>query len=273
MKDVLELNSLPASVYVTQARSLPFRGAKNFRDLGGYETVEGRTVRWNVLYRSDALHKLTDSDLKFITALKLTRIIDFRAPYETAKEPDRLPDDLVVRLLKLPMEDASTKVWHEARNEMVRNMKTLDPGAYMRQTNVELATIFTPEYRLFFRELLASGGNPVLFHCAAGKDRTGFAAACILRILGVTMDVVIQDYLLTNHYLLEAYPWEMFLAGVLRGKKFVDGVRGFMRADESYLMAAFDALEKEHGSFANYVRDGLRLGEQDIAKLKLYYLE
>lgn len=273
MKRTLELSGVPASETVSPIRRLPFRGAKNFRDLGGYQTTDGKTVRWNLLYRSDALHKLTDTDLKNIASLNLARIVDFRAPYETAKEPDRLPDDLAVHVLKLPMEDSSTTVWHEARDEMVRNMKTLDPVVYMKQTNLELATKFTPEYRLFFRELLACNGKPLLFHCAAGKDRTGFAAACILRILGVPFETIMQDYLLTNQYLFNAYRWEMIVAGLLRGRKFADGIRGFMRADERYLNAAFTALEEEHGTFENYVRNGLNLSEQDVMKLRQIYLE
>jgi protein-tyrosine phosphatase len=273
MKQVLGVNDIAAFTPMRHVRLLPLRGTKNFRDLGGYETIDGRTVRWNVLYRSDALHKLTDDDQKFIAGLNLVHIFDFRAPYETAREPDRLPDDLLVRLLKLPMEDASTKVWHEAREQMVRNMKTLDPIVYMKQTNVELATKFTPEYRLFFNELIASNGQPTLFHCAAGKDRTGFAAACILRILGVPLETVMQDYLLTNQYFLDAYRWEMLLASVLRGRKFADGIRGFMRADKLYLSSAFEALESEHGSFEHYVRDGLGLSEYDVERLKNYYLE
>ncbi len=270
MQNALEY-ALSTRTYEKQ-RHLKFSGTKNFRDLGGYATEDSRTVRWNVLYRSDSLHKLTNADLKFISALNLVRIIDFRAPYEALREPDRLPDDLAVHVLSLPMEDISTKVWHEARDEMVKNIKTLDPVEYMIQTNVELATKFTPEYRLFFRELLASNGNPLLFHCAAGKDRTGFAAASLMRILGVPHATLMQDYLLTNQYLLAGYQREIFVAGLLRGKRFAEGIRGFMQADERYLFAAFAALEKEHGSFENYVRAGLLLSEQDVEKLKQYYL-
>lgn len=271
MQKALEY-ALSTRTYEKQ-RHLRFSGTKNFRDLGGYATEQGLTVRWNVLYRSDSLHKLTNADLKFISALNLARIIDFRAPYEALREPDRLPDDLAVHLLSLPMEDSSTKVWHEARDEMVKNIKTLDPVQYMTQTNVELATKFTPEYRLFFRELLASNGKPLLFHCAAGKDRTGFAAASLMRILGVPHATLMQDYLLTNQYLLAGYQRQIFVAGLLRGKRFAEGIRGFMRADERYLSAAFDAIDREYGSFENYTRVGLELSELDIERLKKLYLE
>lgn len=256
---------------VGYARHLKFKNLKNFRDLGGYRTTDGRSVRWGVLYRSGSLHKLTDADLTKLISLHLNTVISFRAEHETEREPDRLPEG--VRLVNLPMEDSSTKVWHEARDEMVRNMKTLDPAEFMIATNMELATKFTPGYRQFYRELLASDGKPVLFHCAAGKDRTGFAAATLLKILGVPSDVIMQDYLLTNTYLLNTYKWNLLLASVLKGRKFAEGIRGFMRADERYLSAAFSAIEKEYASFETYVRDGLGLTDADIEHLKRMYLE
>lgn len=251
-------------------RHIRFSGARNFRDLGGYPTTDGRTVRWGVLYRSDSLHKLTNADLQKLASLEIARVFDFRSENEVSHEPDRLPDG--VKLVPLPMLDASTRVWHEQRKDMVRNMKTLNPAEFLRATNSELATKFTPEYTRFYQELLTSNGKPILFHCAAGKDRTGFAAATLLRILGVPEDIILQDYLLTNRYLLDAFKWNLLIGTLLKGKKFTDGIRGFMKADENYLNAAFEALEAEHGSFENYVHSGLGLTDQDIERLKKYYL-
>lgn len=271
MEQSLERVGKRGSGGVGHARHLKFKNLKNFRDLGGYRTTDGRSVRWGVLYRSGSLHKLTDADLLKLTSLNLSTVISFRAEHETEREPNRLPEG--VCLVNLPMEDSSTRVWHEARDEMVKNMKTLDPAEYMIATNTELATKFTPGYRRFYQEILASDGKPILFHCAAGKDRTGFAAATLLKILGVPSDVIMQDYLLTNTYLLNTYKWNLFLAGVLKGRKFAEGIRGFMRADERYLSAAFNTIEKVHGSFENYVRDGLGLADADIEHLKDLYLE
>lgn len=270
MKQSLERVGERVSGETGYSRHVKFKNVDNFRDLGGYPAADGRLVRWGVLYRSASLHKLTDMDLNRLEKLNIQRVIDFRAEYEVAHAPDRLPEG--VGLLHLPMEDSSTKVWHEARDEMVRNMKTLDPAEYMIATNTELATKFTPGYHRFYQEILASDGEPILFHCAAGKDRTGFAAATLLRILGVPREVVMQDYLLTNTYLLDRYKWNLVVAGLLRGRKFADGIRGFIRADERYLSAAFHVLEREHGSFENYVRDGLGLSDADIERLKNIYL-
>jgi protein-tyrosine phosphatase len=254
-------------------RHLPFSGSKNFRDLGGYRTVDGRMLKWNLLYRSDSLHKLTDSDLRYLSTLMLDRIIDFRAGHEKEKEPDRLPKDTDTRLVEIPILDASTRVWHESLKELVKNPKNINPVKYLVQTNIELATRFTPEIKQFIHELLSASGHPVLFHCAAGKDRTGFAAAILLRILGVSHETVMEDYLLTNQYYLPAYRWNLTFAQLVKGKQFAAGIRGFMEARPAYLSAAFEAIDLEHGSFDNYVHKGLGLAEKDIERLKSLYLK
>ncbi len=259
------------TISTLKKRHIPFSGMKNFRDLGGYETADGRKVRWGLLYRSDSLHKLTEDDLKRLAGLSLGAIIDFRSDHEKEQRPDRIPDG--VRYVEIPILDASTRVWHESRDDMIKDLRKVDPVKYMTETNVELASQFTPEFQKFVREVLLSDGHPLLFHCAAGKDRTGFGAAILLQMLGVPHETVMQDYALTDKYLLGAYNLKLAIAQLLKGRGFVNGIRGFMRAHPDYLAAAFSTLEAAHGSFENYVRDGLGLSEQDIDRLRQTYLE
>ncbi len=258
---------------VPKQRRLDFKGAKNFRDLGGYRTVDGRTVRWGLLYRSDSLNKLTDADLRHLSALCLDRVVDFRALHETEQEPDRLPVEMGIQRVGIPILDSSTGIWHNSRDEFIKNIRNIDPAHFMIKTNTELATRFVPEFMRFFGELKSAEGRPVLFHCTAGKDRTGFAAAVILRLLGVPQETVMEDYLLSNEYFLGGYKWKLVLLRLMRGKHFVNGIKGFMIAHPSYLGAAFDAIDREHGSFENYVRDGLGLSEPDVEHFKMLYLE
>jgi len=258
---------------IHRSRRLPFSGAKNFRDLGGYQTTEGKMVRWGLLYRSDMLSTLTNADHKLLLSLSLDLMVDFRTDWEKQSHPDRLPDDMNFRLVEIPILDSSTKVWRDSQNEMGKNLKNLDPVKSMTKTYVELATQFTPEMRMFMQEVLASNGKPVLLHCTAGKDRTGFASAILLRMLGVPQETIMEDYLLTNEYLISSYKWNLFLVQLLRGKQFVENIKCFMSADPSYLSAAFDAIDREHGSFENYVGDGLGLTEKDIERLQELYLE
>jgi protein-tyrosine phosphatase len=254
-------------------RYLDFSGTKNFRDLGGYRTVDGRTVRWETLYRSDGLNKLTKADRKYFSALMLDRIIDFRAQHEKEREPDQLPGEMIGRVVEIPILDASTRIWHESRDEFVRNMKKIDPAYYMIRTNVELATIFNVEIRHFISELILAGGKPVLFHCAAGKDRTGFAAAILLRILGVPYEVVVQDYLLTNQYFLAAHQRNLTFLRLMKGTEFAESVKGFMEARPEYIGAAMDCIDREYGSFEDYVYKALDLSLDDTQRLRELYLD
>lgn len=252
-------------------RHVSLRKMENLRDLGGYITQDGRAVRWNTLFRSGSLHKPTSTDLKKLAALNFGLVVDFRASYEVAHRPDKLPAG--TRYVNIPMEDSSTKVWHENPGETAKNLPNLNPADYMIATNRELASKITEGYRQFFSELLGSNGKPVLFHCAAGKDRTGFASASLLMILGVSKEIAMQDYLLTNKYMLDAHWRDLFFAGLFKGKKFADGIQGFLKADEKYLSAAFERLENDYGSFDAYVNEGLKLSLQDVEHLKNLYLE
>lgn len=260
-------------VNVLRERRLPFARVKNFRDLGGYPTCDGRSIRWGVLYRSDALHKLTDTDLRYLSALCLDRIIDFRASYEKEREPDRLPQELSGRLVEIPILDSSTELFQNSRQDFVRILKTVDAAKCMITTNVELGTRFTDEMRQFIDHLHSSNGRPTLFHCAAGKDRTGFAAAILLRLLGASQDVVMQDYLLTNQYFFASYGWSLKVMKLLKGRRFAESVRAFMIAEPAYLSAAFAAVDERYGSFECYVRNGLGLLRADVAHLQSLYLE
>ena len=254
-------------------RHLPFSGTRNFRDLGGYETTDGRTVRWGVLYRSDALHRLTQSGLRHLASLRLHRVVDFRSQREREQEPDKLPGELVSRVVGIPILDHSTESVQESRDEFVKKLKQLDSARSMIVTNVELVRRFTPEFKQFIHLLLSSNGHPILFHCAAGKDRTGFAAAILLRILGAPPHVVMDDYLLTNRYFLSRFRWSLMILRWIRGRQFFEAVRGFMIADATYLNAAFEAIDIQYGSFENYVRDGLGITSEAGDQLKSLYLE
>jgi protein-tyrosine phosphatase len=230
-------------------------------------------VRWRVLYRSDRLHKLTKEDLKQLSALGLHQIVDFRSAFEKEMEPYELPVELGSRVVEIPILDDSTRIFRGTRKELVTKLKQIDAAEFLTRANVEFASQFTPEMQQFMKVLIASQGRPILFHCTAGKDRTGFAAAVLLRILGVPHNVVLEDYLLTNDYLFATYRRRLFLLGVLRGRRFASVVRNFMLAQPAYLAAAFDIIDRNHGSFENYVRNGLGLTRAEIDHLKSLYLE
>jgi protein-tyrosine phosphatase len=257
-------------------RRIPFDGPGNLRDLGGYRAADGRTVRWGALYRSDHLGRLSRRDLRQLRRLELATIVDFRSGAERAATPNRLPPGHAIRVVELPVFDdgSAADLEHELRTRLARgDLAGIDAASMMVEVNRRLVAEFTPVYRRFLAELLAAAGAPVLFHCTAGKDRTGFAAAIVLRLLGVPEQTMVADYMRSKGYSLAARRRELLLLRLLKGRTVTALVRGFLGVETAYLQAAFEAIDRTYGSFEAYARDGLGLGAAEIARLREALLE
>ena len=251
-------------------RKLPFTGAHNFRDLGGYKTSDGKTVKWGKVYRSDNLHSLTDEDLKYMERLNLKSVVDFRSDEERNEEPDRLTPDMTPILLPIKFEPEGVT------ENLTRDLTfgNLDSSNLLRDFNIILVKEFTEEYREFFRHIVDNGGEPFLLHCTAGKDRAGFGSAMILTVLGVPREKIIEDYLLTNTYVSDHVDRKLLeteLKTFFRADS--DNLRKINLVEERYIQAAFDTIDSHWGGMDQYISEGLNLTEEDINKIKDYYLE
>jgi hypothetical protein len=171
----------------TPPRLIPLVGAYNFRDLGGYPTLDGRTTRWGRLYRSDTLHELTDSDLEALRAIGLSSIIDLRTSAELERTGRGLLGTEPIRHVHLPVVQeggTSQGAPADAQEDLHhRYLWYLDIG---RSALVSALTMVGDP-----------NAYPLVFHCAAGKDRTGVLAALVLDIVRVERNVIIEDYVLT----------------------------------------------------------------------------
>jgi protein-tyrosine phosphatase len=257
-------------------RRIPFDGTGNLRDLGGYQAADGRTVRWGALYRSDHLGRLSARDLRWLRRLELAVIVDFRSGAEKAETPNRLPRQHGIRVVELPLfdGDANAAMGSTLRDRISHgDLVGIDAAALLIEANQRLVTEFTPAYRQFVAEVLAAHGAPLLFHCTAGKDRTGFAAAVVLRLLGVAEEAILADYLRSQTYSLAARRRDLLLVRLLKGPATTALVRGLLGVEAAYLQAAFAAIDHQYGSFATYARDGLGLSAADIARLRETLLE
>jgi protein-tyrosine phosphatase len=170
------------------SRTLAFDGCVNFRDLGGYRTTDGFRTGWRRLFRADGLHRLSEADHRRLIALGVTAVIDLRTVDE-AEQRGRFPVDQVpVRYVDLPLTDVlpateELPAWREASFVASRYAQMVDQGA------PALARAF---------EVLGSGDSlPAVFHCSAGKDRTGVLSALILAFLGVSDETIVEDYALS----------------------------------------------------------------------------
>lgn len=264
---------VPAQLPATQReahRLLNFEGIANFRDLGGYTTADGRQVKWGVLYRTATLAHGSDADLRGLEALGLSTLIDFRSAAEKEEEPNRLPEPVGFEVVEIPTLDDGNKAMVGEIMARIEsgNFDGFDPDTLMLDANRQFASTFTPQFRQFIHTVLQADGKPVAWNCSAGKDRTGFAAAILLRILGVPQQLVIQDYMASEEHALEGRRAQMMLLRLFKGDEAADKMTALLGVEEAWLKAGFDQIDATWGSFDNYVRDGLGLSAADIAQLQ-----
>lgn len=256
-------------------RLLNFEGIANFRDLGGYANDQGQQVKWGVLYRSGTFAHSSRADLQALQQLQLATLIDFRSSGEKEEEPNQLPDPAGFTVVEIPTLDEGNKALVGEVMDRVESgdFTGFDPDQFMLQANRQFATEFTPQFRQFIHTVLDAAGKPVVWHCSAGKDRTGFASAILLRVLGVPQDVVMRDYMESKQHALEARRNQLLLLRLFKGEEAADKLAVMMGVEEAWLRAAFAEIDAQWGSFDNYVREGLQLGDGDIAQLRSQLLE
>lgn len=269
---------IPAQLPVAERsenRLLNFAGIVNFRDLGGYRTEDGRQVRWGTLYRAGNLSSATEADLDAIARLGLAEIIDFRSSYEREKEPNRLPEQEGLAMVKLPILDEGNNALASELSERIDkgDMESFDPDAIMIEANQQFASVFTPQFSAFMQSVLANNGQPMMWHCTAGKDRTGFASAILLRTLGVAQDTVMSDYLMSADLARAGRANQMRLLRVFKGQETADKVSRLLGIEAQWLEAAFQQIDEDWGSFERYRREGLSISDQQVEQLRALLLE
>ncbi|MFC1439496.1 tyrosine-protein phosphatase [Streptacidiphilus sp. N1-10] len=281
---------MTADQHGTRARSLGLKAAANARDLGGYRTADGRTVRSGVALRGDALNRLTDADLDVLAGLGLRQVVDLRGLNEVEENgSDRLPEsvpagaDGPVRLVHLPVYSPEHDIYLSLRDVLAgqdaREQHALlgDGGAERIMAEMYGWFVTDPAIRELFaravRLLADPDGIPLMFHCTAGKDRTGWTAAIVLTALGVDRDTVYEDYLLTNTRsaaLIERIMEVFNTRGVMEDPSLMLPV---IRAEAAYLDAAFAAVEQGWPSFDAFLGEGLGLDAATLAALRKNLLE
>lgn len=256
-------------------RLLNFEGIANFRDLGGYRGWDNRRVKWGKLYRSGTLAKASAGDLTGLNSLALTALIDFRSGAEKSGEPNRLPQQRDFTIVEIPVLDEGNAALVGEIMERVDSgdFEGFDPGGAMLQANRQFADEFTPQFRQFIHTVLDADGAPVLWHCSAGKDRTGFAAAILLRILGVSPNIIMQDYMASREPTLADRSKQLRMLKLFKGREAADNIAVLLGVQEAWLAAGFDQIDATWGNFDNYVANGLLLSAADIERLRDNLLE
>jgi protein-tyrosine phosphatase len=257
--------STPTTVAApAHTRVLPLQGGRNFRDLGGYRTADGRTVKWGLLYRSGQMHDLTPADYAYLQKLGIRTVCDFRDTAERTREPTLWPAGQRPKVLSddYALDMSAMKIPGDPSTWTQRQVVTA-----MTATYPKLLDQFNGQYRRMFAELLA-GDVPLAFHCTAGKDRTGVAATLLLTALGVPRTTIVDDYLLSNRHMapMPAHPTGFW------AKLSPEAARTFAGVDRRYIDAVFAVTDRHPGGTMGYLRDELGLDAGKIAKLRALYL-
>lgn len=262
-------------------RHVSLDGQSNFRDIGGYETADGRSVKWGQVYRSGELHKLSDSDVAKLDALGVKAVASFLTEREIeARGHDRLPEG--VREIPLPMEAGNMG---DLAAVVIEARSTGDFSNVPVEFNPEIHRLLITEAREYYarllRELADPANRPMVYHCSHGVHRTGTATAILLSALGVPWETVREDYLLSNKYRKKEVDRRVkelqLLAAdtLLVEPEQVDmtNIKAFYILQPEYIDASLDEAIKQYGSMENYIRKGLGITDTELANLREQLLE
>ena len=235
-------------------------GASNFRDIGGYRNANGQSVRRGRVFRSDHLAGLTTEDLARVEALGIAHSLDFRGVAEYTATPYAIPGVQRVALTIEPTVIARMQAL-VAQGIVPTTEETVE---LMRETYRDFVNRNADTFGRFLKHLLEQP-SPQVFHCTAGKDRTGFAAALLLSALGVDRATIEHDYLLTN----QLYKRDARLEG--QGHPHV--MKVLWQVQPEFLQAAFEAVDAQHGGMSDYLHGAIGLRPQEVAELQRMLLE
>jgi len=243
-------------------RVIALEGCSNLRDLGGYRTADGRRVRMGQAYRSGSLANLTDADMARFGALGIRTVCDLRGVRESERAPSRLPGADTPEVVPLPIEP---RVGASLRDLLRREEATgEDTYALLQAAYSAYAGEHLPRYRALFA-LLLEGRLPLLFHCSAGKDRTGFGAALLLTALGVPRETVLADYLATNRIWRREHALPPDTPDAVRDT--------LLAAHRPLLEGALDQALGSYGALERLFEDGLGLDPARLRALRGTMLE
>jgi len=255
---------------IVSERLLPLERGSNFRDLGGYRGAGGKQVAWGRLYRSGALPMLSENDYAYLEPLGLSAIVDLRSTDERQVAPDLLDDRLGALFVSNDYAIAP----------LIESFRNRGDGPLYAGTEKRLV----PQLRSLFKLLLRDDGA-VMFHCSAGQDRTGIAAALILAALGVDRETIVADYHLSTpsrrpeHEMPELDPAEFpgnLIVQIYAAQRAKHGELEaeplFTDDGRSHIRMFLDYIDSRYGGTENFLQSELGIGPADIARLRALYL-
>ncbi|MDO4466598.1 MAG: tyrosine-protein phosphatase [Bacillota bacterium] len=250
---------------------------RNARELGGYVNREGKRIKNGLLLRTGKLTYVSDEDIdRLVNEFGVKKIFDFRTSEEINREPDRnVPGARYYPIRILDESEMNAAKREEENNRFEAFMHFLKSGFLANMYSDMFLSEFSQNgFSTFLKEVISCEEGAVLWHCSAGKDRTGMAAVLLLTILDFDLDVIVEDFMLTNEYtadLIEQSTNKFLEMGCPEQYRedlvLVEGV------GLDVLKNGVTTVEREYGNLQSYIRNQLHITEEDITILKNRYLE
>lgn len=263
---------------------IPLEGLHNTRDLGGFETADGRHIRPKKLLRSGQLAGMTEKDQKvLLEEYDLRTDVDFRTGQEKAEAPD--PVIPGVAYVENPiLSDQAIGITREKSSEndmmkmLVQKMSSSETAAEEYMAGLYRDLVMEPfsrqQYRHFFEILLSGEEGAVLWHCSAGKDRVGVGTALLLSALGVPRETIVRDYMMVNEFTGDVVERQLEkLKERLHNPQLISCLRELMQVKESYIHSVFAAIDENFGGMENFLKTEMGLDGGRLEQLKGKYLE
>jgi len=244
---------------VAADRRVPFEGITNFRDLGGYRTASGVRVRWGLLFRADSLHGLTRRDITLYDQLGLRAVYDLRSELERQERPNPVPS--------WPLPISGRPADGLAPGARPPFASDVDGEKILHDLYVGLIDHAAVQLGELYTSLSEDDGLPAVFHCHAGKDRTGIAAALLLDALGVDRKIILDDYELTGRYRLrtdQASTYQRLLDYGISP----EAAAGVLTTPRWAMREALDDLDRRYGGIEPYLAGPARMRPEDLQTLR-----
>ncbi|WMT41327.1 tyrosine-protein phosphatase [Paenibacillus sp. D2_2] len=266
-------------------RVIALEGAHNFRDMGGYETTDGRKVKYGVFYRSDELSGLSPKDIEMLKSLNIKTIFDYRSNQEAQLKPDPTLPNVIYELQPAIAEDQHHRMnmsfgpeGEEKQGNFLESLaqndffKTFRADAYMRELYSKLP-LNNASYKRLMEIIQMPEHLGILHHCTAGKDRTGVGAALILLVLGVSEQAVMEDYLLTNETMRDFNQKLLGQIAEHANDAVLNNFSHLLDVKEELMEAVFRTIKENYGTYDAYFAEEFGLTEEKRELLKANSLQ
>lgn len=259
---------------IVAERVLPLKNFSNFRDLGGYETKDGRNVKWGLFYRSEDLSALKEEDLEYFKSLGIKYVLDYRSKEEVLSNPDVQVDSVKnINISGMNLKGNDNLDMTGYVKELLSGEKmTISPEQLLKE-GYEMMPFNNPAYQELFTLFKNPDNMSILQHCTAGKDRTGVGSALVLLALNVPEKTVIQDYMESNKNRKEFNDKVIAtFKDYIKDEKLKASIQGMLGVDESLINSSLNTIKNKYGTYEKYFEEEYGLDCNKLKELRDAYL-